>query len=85
MDHKKSWKLFCCGFIAGVVLGVIGKFTKNLWLLIPALILMVAAILQQIIFYRCPNCGRNLPTRGGAVGPAAQYCPYCGHDLGWEE
>lgn len=85
MDHKKSWRLFWYGILGGAVLGGIGALVQSLWLSIPGLILMVAAMIQQRIFYRCPNCARALPTRGGAVGPAAHYCPYCGHDLGWGE
>lgn len=44
--------------------------------------IVVLDIVQTLIFYRCPHCGRLLPLRQQPLrlGPPI-YCPHCGREL----
>lgn len=37
------------------------------------LLMAAAAIVLNLVFYRCPHCGAHLGRGGG------YYCPHCGH------
>lgn len=39
------------------------------------LVLLIAAVVFRIIFYRCPYCHKYLGRRAG------DYCPYCGKEM----
>ena len=66
--------------ILGILLILLGGWLRLFWLIIIALIEMLAAIIFLAIFNRCPHCGRFLGHAGGAT-----FCPHCGEKLeGWE-
>lgn len=41
------------------------------------LVILILTIIQTLIFYRCPHCGRLLYTRSAPPS----YCPHCGEEL----
>lgn len=40
------------------------------------LLMIAAAIVLNLVFYRCPYCRGHLGRTGG------DYCPHCGHFIG---
>ena len=74
MDYKKSYTLLWVGLIAGFVLMLIGVFLEIGWLLWPGAVVVMADVLQTLLFFRCPYCGGHWDTRG--VIP--HYFPECG-------
>ena len=57
MDYKKSYTLLWVGLIAGFVLMLIGVFLEIGWLLWPGAVVVMADVLQTLLFFRCPYCG----------------------------
>ena len=74
MDYKKSYTLLWVGLIAGFVLMLIGVFLEIGWLLWPGAVVVMADVLQTLLFFRCPYCGGHWDPRGGIP----HYCPNCG-------
>ena len=87
MDYKKSYTLLWVGLIAGFVLMLIGVFLEIGWLLWPGAggvlgggfskkgaVVVMADVLQTLLFFRCPYCGGHWDPRGGIP----HYCPECG-------
>lgn len=74
MDYKKSYTLLWVGLIAGFVLMLIGVFLEIGWLLWPGAVVVMADVLQTLLFFRCPYCGGHGDPRGGIP----HYCPECG-------
>ena len=54
MDYKKSYTLLWVGLIAGFVLMLIGVFLEIGWLLWPGAVVVMADVLQTLLFFRCP-------------------------------
>ena len=75
MDHWKSLWLFWVLFSAGAVAAAVGSIVEASWLVLAGVILILAAMAQYLIFYRCPSCGGHL----GRGFPS--YCPHCGEKL----
>lgn len=68
------WCLMIPGFLLAILFLLLGKKYIALWLI--GCGLMMASLILNIVFWRCPDCGKHL-------GPAnAEYCPYCGRFLG---
>ena len=78
MDYRKSYVLMWIGVIAGFVLMFIGGSTAIKWLLVTGGVVFLSAVLQTLLFFRCPHCGGHWDTRGGIP----HYCPECG-ELIW--
>ena len=74
MDYQKSYLLMWIGIIAGFVLMLVGGSLTIKWLLVLGGAVFLAAILQTLLFFRCPCCGQLWDTRGGVP----HYCPHCG-------
>ena len=74
MDYKKSYTLLWVGLIAGFVLMLIGVFLEIGWLLWPGAVVVMADVLQTLLFFRCRYCGGHWDPRGGIP----HYCPECG-------
>ena len=53
MDYKKSYTLLWVGLIAGFVLMLIGVFLEIGWLLWPGAVVVMADVLQTLLFFRC--------------------------------
>ena len=78
MNYKKSYFFYEMGIFLGLPLSMIGLILPVLWLAILGLVIFTAGILQTIVFYRCPYCGKNLdPRRANAT----KFCPECGKKL----
>ena len=75
MDYRKSLVLFWALWGTGIVVCAIGVIMEVSWLVLAGVILVLAAMVQYLIFYRCPSCGRYLG-RG-----LPNYCPHCGEKL----
>ena len=63
-------------YILSILLILLGCWLKLFWLIVAALLVMLAAIIFLAVFNRCPHCGRFLGHAGGAA-----FCPYCGDRL----
>ena len=74
MDYQKSYLLMWIGIIVGFVLMLVGGSLTIKWLLVLGGAVFLAAILQTLLFFRCPCCGKLWDTRGGVP----HYCPECG-------
>lgn len=74
MDYKTSFALLRAGLWIGLLVALIGTNLKNMIVTWIGLGLVLAGIVQALIFYRCPNCGKHLKlsTRG------QEKCPKCG-------
>lgn len=64
MDYKKSYTLLWVGLIAGFVLMLIGVFLEIGWLLWPGAVVVMADVLQTLLFFRCPYCGGHWGSPG---------------------
>ena len=65
-------KIFNIAAITIVVIVAIGSLLENLPICVIGFILMIGDAAFNIIFYRCPQCGRHLGRDGG------DYCQHCG-------
>ena len=68
MDYKKSYTLLWGGLIAGFVLMLIGVFLEIGWLLWPGAVVVMADVLQTLLFFRCPYCGGHWDPLPGVWG-----------------
>lgn len=73
---KYVWIIGWISYILGILLILLGSWLKLFWLIIVALLEMLAAIIFLAIFNRCPHCGRFLGHVGGST-----FCPHCGERL----
>lgn len=76
MDRSKAFFINICGLIAGALFYALAQFVSDIFL-IPSLILLGGALAVNLIFNRCPGCGRWL----GRLPIYIQCCPYCGEYL----
>ena len=77
MDYKKSYMILNAGVLGGGILAFLSLTTTIMWLGVVGCIAMIGGLLQAFIFYRCPNCKRELTIRG----KKPDYCPGCGCKL----
>ena len=61
------------GFLAIMLHGTIGTILGVL-----CAVLLLAALLMSVLFWRCPSCGKSLPYSNSA---RMKYCPYCAESL----
>lgn len=61
----------------GIMLFLLAGWLKLPWLIIVALLEMLATIIFLAIFNRCPYCKHFLGHAGGG-----SFCPHCGRPLG---
>jgi zinc transporter ZupT len=67
--------------LVGAVLGMV--FAKSNSALIPVFLVLAAGgmfghLIYTLVAWRCPHCGRLLPTKHAFW---SKYCPYCGKEL----
>ena len=67
-----SWALL----LLGILLILLGCWVKALWLVIVAILELVATVIFLVVFNRCPHCGHFLGHAGGRT-----FCPFCGENL----
>lgn len=83
MNYKKSHMLLTFGIWTGSIIVFTGLSigSHGIWIgnLIGAIgtFMMVSAIVQAVLFFKCPKCGRRLNIRGRKI----DFCPGCGHKL----
>lgn len=61
--------------ILAVVLVLFGYWLDLIFLAVPGLLLMIAAVVLNTVLYRCPACGKHLGRDGG------DFCRHCGARL----
>ena len=69
MDYQKSYLLMWIGIIAGFVLMLVGGSLTIKWLLVLGGAVFLAAILQTLLFFRCPCCGKLCRGQNGKRAP----------------
>lgn len=62
--------------VAGILVMLLGQGVENITVAVLGLLLLVAGLAVQLIFWRCPSCGRYLGRSSGIA-----YCPHCGEPL----
>ena len=73
IDHRSARTAMFALFALGFLVGVVGQ--SELCLAIGTLIVF-SGLAAQLLYYRCPHCGRHLGREGGLT-----YCPHCGKAL----
>lgn len=70
MNYRTSFDLLWIGLVSG---GIIGCFFMSL-----GIVIILIAIMQAFVFYRCPHCKYSLLN---VRGMRPNCCPDCGEDL----
>lgn len=70
MKPKAAEKLVILLAFVGVVVMLFGDFIPILWAV--GAVIALSSIIPNLLFYRCPYCGRML----GKI--SASFCPHCG-------
>lgn len=74
MKYKTWNKLAIILLILEIIFGYL-FISGSRWSGLLFLILMAVSIVSDLLFNRCPHCGRHLGRSGGP------YCRYCGEEL----
>ena len=80
MNYQKSHRLLLLGLCAGAVMAFFGlAIGTRAGTVIGAVgvLLMIGGIAQAVVFYKCPDCGRQFDVRTRRP----DYCPGCGKKL----
>lgn len=80
--YRQSYRLLYVFFGAAFFLGFIAAVLEFEPLIYIGMAVVLAGVIQSVIFCRCPHCGRLLGMRRGGM-PA--YCPDCGEKLDEEK
>lgn len=75
MSRSMALTIEVCCILVGLLFFALGKLGFEVFY-IPSAIVLVGAMILNLIFNRCPNCGRFLGRHHWFI----EYCPYCG---GW--
>lgn len=81
IDYKKSNFLLKYGLLLGGMLVCAYFFLKMNWLAAIGWGILLLAMGQALLFYRCPHCGERLSIRN--ITPT--YCPACGRNIKIED
>ena len=76
MSPKTSLVVMCLLSLIGFPIMVFSTSTgtTNSVLLVIGCCFVFAGLIVNLIFWKCPHCGRHLPKAGFGM----EYCPYCG-------
>ena len=76
---RKLYNGFCIGACVSGVLSIVLRESEMLTLVLLALavVLVIAAVMVQWKYGRCPRCGGHLPFRSGKLS----RCPHCGEKI----
>lgn len=77
MNYKRSEKLFSATCYLCIALVVVSTVLEIRWLSAAGLGVLVLGVLQMLLFYKCPYCGKHFSLRK----KRAEYCPECGKEL----
>lgn len=75
--HRSHYVTIALG-IAGILVMLLGQGFENILVAVLGLLIIVAGAAIQLIFWRCPSCGRYL---GRSTFGDIEYCPHCGAPL----
>lgn len=65
-------KIFEITAIVTVIVVLLSTTVNNLVIAVIGLVVMTAALVFNIVYYRCPYCGKHLGRDGG------DFCQHCG-------
>ena len=76
-DFKPRQVRKIIGVVAAVGIAVLlaGVVTSVEALMAIGCLILVAGVGFQLVYYRCPHCGKYLDRSGG------DFCPYCGKNV----
>ncbi len=60
-----------------IILLIVSMITAWNALLYIALVFGIADVIFQMIFWKCPHCGKNL----GRIGEKRRFCSNCGKEI----
>lgn len=73
MKPKKARKLICFLYIIGFILILLSY--KRIMFLPIGVIVAGSSVVPNLLFYKCPHCGKHLGSNGG------DFCQYCGKSI----
>lgn len=77
MNYKRSEKLFSVMCYLCIALVVVSTILEIRWLSAAGLGVLALGLLQMLLFYKCPYCGKHFSLGKRRPG----YCPECGEKL----
>ena len=83
INYRLSWRIYWTGSGFSLIFLLIDLFAQTNWLGGIGAFLLLTTCGQLLFFYRCPNCGKRLPLKGGKNGAPVPSCPHCEYNLGW--
>lgn len=73
MKPKKAQKLSVCMWLTGMILLLFGYI--HIIFLIIGLTTAISGAVVNILFNKCPHCGKHLVNNGG------NFCQFCGREI----
>ncbi len=75
MNYRMAGIIKRISYVASILLALASMLKEELrvWLLLAACAVLIAGVVIQSVFYRCPHCGTLLP----ANSPLPEECPKC--------
>ena len=73
MKPKKARKLIYFLYIIGFILILLSY--KRIMFLPIGVIVAGSSVVPNLLFYKCPHCGKHLGSNGG------DFCKYCGKSI----
>ena len=77
MNYKTGHRAAMVLLFGGVGLGFLAAMMDTHWLELVGVVLALAGIAADAVFYRCPCCRKSL----AGHGRQPQHCPHCGAQL----
>lgn len=78
MNFKTSKQILIIGLLLAIALLVGEKVSGEDVVGYVGIAIMFAAVVQAVVFFRCPKCKASLLRKKGAI---LKKCPKCGRDL----
>ena len=76
MGLRRKQKILWVSLFAVAALAILGALLEMIWLVAAAAAAMLAWLVLELSWWRCPRCGKFL----GQLDQKT-YCPYCGESL----
>lgn len=77
MDYRASERCMFVSCAVGILLVALGNRRQSLMMSAVGAAVMVLGLLQTLLFYKCPRCGKRFKI--GSRRP--KTCPHCGAEL----
>lgn len=82
MNYRTAYWLSLFLWLAGFILLILGGISalsaRVQWPMYLGFLAIVAGIATDLLFYRCPHCGKSLISVRGSI---PSFCPFCGRPL----